>query len=302
MCCPSRPARPFASKARVGATASVCPNGAPADAPRPGRPPTRLSAPTTPASTSPTHPPTKHPIRVLIDQQLPSGIHRRHNAASSNGLARAISLAIGGQWAVTGITGPAAARRASAPAGPPGRPPHHRASDRRRAAGTCVDVDLPGQIEVVPLEPHSRLLVHYKYTDRGCRALPGQFYDVYRGSDSRLPQDAEGLIDTVNVVTLSRTTCSASCRPKCRTTGPPRRSRPRLMAARSYALDQPRVRVARFWDVFDTTQDQVYLGVNHEKPETSCRRPGHRAPRLDPWRPAHPCPTSSARPTGVHGI
>jgi len=201
-------------------------------------------------------------IRVLIDQNYrPASIDGA--TASSNGLAGDI-VGVGGQWAVTGITGPL----------PPGarlrlldHPGAHRITVRLIDAGGghMLDVDLPGQIEVVPLEPHSRLLVHYKYTDQVVGS-PGQFYDVYRGS-IRVYLDAEGLIDTVNALSVEDYLLGV-VPAEMPYHWPAEALKAQALAARSYALvslmpGNP------IWDVVDTTQDQVYLGVNHEKPETS---------------------------------
>ena len=202
------------------------------------------------------------PIRVLIDRNYrPAAIDG--SAGSSNGLSGDI-VGIGGQWAISGVTNPL----------PPGarlrlldHPGVHRITVRLidAAGGHMRDFDLPGQIEVVPLEPHTRLLVHYKYTTEA-EGLPGQYYDVYRGS-VRVYQDAEGLVDTVNVVTLEDYLLGV-VPAEMPYHWPAEALKAQAMAARTYALisldpGNP------ILDVFDTTQDQVYLGVNHERPETT---------------------------------
>ena len=201
-------------------------------------------------------------IRVLIDRNYqPPSIDG--STPSSNGLAGDI-VGIGGQWAIAGVTGamsPGARLRLL------DHPGQHRITVRliNAAGGHILDFDLPGQIEVVPLEPHTRLLVHYKYTDEVVGS-PGQYYDVYRGS-IRVYHDSQGLVDTVNVVTIEDYLLGV-IPAEMPYHWPAEALKAQSMAARSYALVSldPGNPVL---DVFDTTQDQVYLGVNHEKPETS---------------------------------
>ena len=201
-------------------------------------------------------------IRVLIDRNYrPAAVDG--SAASSNGLAGDI-VGIGGPWAISGVTDPL-------PAGARLRlldhPGVHRITVRLidAAGGHMRDFDLPGQIEVVPLEPQSRLLVHYKYTDE-VAGSPGQYFDVYRGS-VRVYHDDQGLVDTVNVVSIEDYLLGV-VPAEMPFHWPAEALKAQAMAARTYALisldpGNP------ILDVFDTTQDQVYLGVNHERPETS---------------------------------
>lgn len=202
------------------------------------------------------------PIRVLIDYDYrPPSIDGA--VASSNGLAGDI-IGLGGQWAIAGVTGGL----------PPGarlrlldHPGQHRVTGRLldSAGGHILDFDLPYQIEVVPLEPHTRLQVHYKFTQPVAGA-PGHYYDVYRGS-IRVYHDAEGLIDTVNVLSLEDYLLGV-VPAEMPFDWPTEALKAQALAARTYALfglkpGNP------IWDAFDTTQDQVYLGVNHEKAETT---------------------------------
>ena len=202
------------------------------------------------------------PIRVLIQRNYrPSSIDG--STPSSNGLLGDI-IGTGGQWAIAGVTD----------ALPPGarlrlldHPGAHRITVRLidAAGGHMLDFDLPGQIEVVPLEPHTRLLVHYKYTSEVAGA-PGRYYDLYRGS-VRVYHDAQGLVDTVNVVTLEDYLLGV-VPAEMPYDWPAEALKAQSMAARTYALNSLKPGNP-IWDVLDTTQDQVYLGVNHEKAETN---------------------------------
>ena len=201
-------------------------------------------------------------IRVLINRNYrPSSIDG--SASSSNGLTGDI-IGVGGQWAISNITG-------SLPPGARLRLLDHPGAHRitvhliDASGGHILDFDLPGQIEIVPLEPHTRLLVHYKYTNEVVGA-PGQYYDVYRGS-VRVHHNAQGLVDTVNVVTVEDYLLGV-VPAEMPYDWPAEALKAQAMAARSYALNGLRPSNP-IWDVVDTTQDQVYLGVNHEKPETN---------------------------------
>ena len=201
-------------------------------------------------------------IRVLISQDYrPSSIDGA--APSSNGLAGDI-IGVGGQWAISGVTDalPAGARLRLLD-----HPGAHRITVRliNAAGGHIQDFDLPGQIEVVPLEPQTRLQVHYKYTDQVAGA-PGQYYDVYRGS-IRVHHDAQGLIDTVNVVSIENYLLGV-VPAEMPYDWPAEALKAQSMAARTYAVNGLKPGNPA-WDALDTTQDQVYLGLNHERAETT---------------------------------
>ncbi len=202
------------------------------------------------------------PIRVLISNGYqPASFD---GAVSSSNLEQGDIIGVGGAWAISGATD----------ALPPGarlRLLHHPGERRVTvrlldAAGQhMLDFDLPGQIEVVPLQPETRLLVQYKVTPPD-QDTPGQHFDLYRGS-MRVYVNAEGLIDTVNVLSLEDYLLGVVPAEMPRH-WPAEALKAQAMAARTYALtslrpDHP------VWDVVDTTQDQVYLGVNHEAPETT---------------------------------
>ena len=201
-------------------------------------------------------------IRVLIDQNYrPPSVDGA--APSSNGLVGDI-IGLGGQWAISGATD----------ALPPGarlrlldHPGEHRITARLidAAGGHILDFNLGGQIDVVALEPHTRLQVHYKRTDQ-VAGTPGSYYDVYRGS-IRVFHDAQGLVDTVNVLSIEDYLLGV-VPAEMPYDWPAEALKAQAMAARTYALDGIEPDDLK-WDVVDTTQDQVYLGVNNERAETN---------------------------------
>ncbi len=133
------------------------------------------------------------------------------------------------------------------------------------AAGQhMLDFDLPGSMEVIPLQPETRLQVFYKPT-APAPGGEGRYYDVYRGS-VRVHINAEGLIDTVNVLSIEdylRGVVPA----EMPNHWPAEALKAQALAARTYALTSLNP-ANPSWDVDDTTRFQAYLGVTHEKPET----------------------------------
>ena len=209
-------------------------------------------------------------IRVLIDKNYrpPSfdGALR-----SSNKLVGDI-IGVGGEWAIVGATGPL-------PAGARLRLLDHPGGGRvtgrliDAANQHMLDFDLPDLIEVIPLKPETRLLVHYKFTAPASNDN-SRYFDVYRGT-IRVYKNPSGLIDTVNVVNLEDYLLGV-VPAEMPSHWPGEALRAQAMVARSFAINslapnQP------LWDVDDTTQYQVYLGVNRETPEASAAiRSTHR--------------------------
>ncbi len=199
-------------------------------------------------------------IRVLIDRNYTPG-SIDGSAPPSNNLTGDVT-GLGGQWAIAGATGalPAGARLRLLQ-----HPGERRVTVRLfDAAGQhMLDFDLPGAIDVVPLEPHTRLRVYYKET----APLPGdpnRYFDTYRGA-VRILIDDEGRIDTVNLLSIEdylRGVVPA----EMPSNWPHEALRAQALAARTFAVYSLNP-AHPVWDVDDTTQFQVYLGVNSEKPE-----------------------------------
>ena len=202
------------------------------------------------------------PIRVLIDQNYrPPSFDG--TSASSNGLVGDL-IGLGGQWSISGVTGPL----------PPGarlrlldHPGAHRITVRLidSAGGHMLDFDLPDHIEVVPLQPQTRLLVHYKFT-KPVASAPGSFYDVFRGT-VRVYRNAQNLVNTVNVLSVEDYLLGV-VPAEMPFHWPAEALKAQAIAARTYAMNSLKPG-APIWDVLDTTQDQVYQGVNQEKAETN---------------------------------
>ena len=201
------------------------------------------------------------PIRVLISQGYRPGAIDG-SQPSSNQLAGDI-IGQGGEWAILGATGPLPPGAKLRLLDHPGQP---RVTVRLfDAAGQhMLDFDLPGSMEVIPLQPETRLQVFYKPT-APAPGGEGRFYDVYRGS-VRVHINAEGLIDTVNVLSIEdylRGVVPA----EMPNHWPAEALKAQALAARTYALTSLNP-ANPSWDVDDTTTFQAYLGVTHEKPET----------------------------------
>ena len=199
-------------------------------------------------------------IRVLIDKNYrPSSFDG--SLRSSNTLIGDI-IGVGGEWAIAGATGPL-------PAGARLRLLDHPGGGRVTvrlldAAGNhMLDFDLPSLIEIIPLKPETRLLVHYKFT---ASAGNSRYFDLYRGL-IRVYKNSSGLIDTVNVVNMEDYLLGV-VPAEMPSHWPTEALKAQAMVARTFAINslapnQP------LWDVDDTTQYQVYLGVNRETPEAS---------------------------------
>ena len=208
------------------------------------------------------YPTDQTPIRVLIDKNYrPPSFDGA--LGSSNTLTGDI-IGVGGQWAVLGATGPL----------PPGarlRLLDHPGSGRLTvrlldALGQhMLDFDLPSQIEIAPLQPETRLLVHYKYTTP-VSGKPSSFFDVFRGS-VRVYINASGRIDTVNVLSIEDYLLGV-VPAEMPSHWPTESLKAQSMVARSFAVTSLRP-THPIWDVDDTTQYQVYLGVNRETAEAS---------------------------------
>ncbi len=202
------------------------------------------------------------PMRVLIHQNYrPPAIDG--SAPSSNKLPGDI-IGLQGPWAIAGATGPL-------PAGARLRllqhPGQHKITVRLiDAAGQhMLDFDFPGFLEVIPLAPETRLQVYYKLTTTVSDEVLDRFFDVYRGT-IRVYQNDEGLIDTVNVLSLEDYT-RAVVPSEMPSHWPAEALKAQALAARTYGLTslQPANQV---WDVDDTTNFQAYLGANRETPTT----------------------------------
>ena len=204
----------------------------------------------------------QNPIRVLIDKNYrPPSFDGA--LGSSNTLTGDI-IGIGGQWAILGATGPL----------PPGarlRLLDHSGGGRVTvrlidALGQhMLDFDLPGLIEAVPLQSETRLLVHYKYT-APVAGDPSSFFDVFRGS-VRVYVNGSGRIDTVNVLSIEDYLLGV-VPAEMPSHWPSEALKAQAMVARTFAVTSLRP-AHPVWDVDDTTQYQVYLGVNRETSEAS---------------------------------
>ncbi len=208
------------------------------------------------------HAPTDQtPMRVLISQGYRPGAIDG-SQPPSNKLTGDI-IGQGGEWAILGATGPL----------PPGaklrlldQPGQLRVTVRLfDAAGQrMLDFDLPGSIEVIPLQPETRLQVFYKAAAPAPGGA-GRFYDVYRGS-VRVHINAEGLIDTVNVLSIENY-LRGVVPAEMPSHWPAEALKAQALAARTYGLTSLNP-ANPTWDVDDTTNFQAYLGANHEQPET----------------------------------
>ena len=201
-------------------------------------------------------------IRVLIDRNYrPPAFDG--STASSNGLDGDI-IGVGGPWAISGVA-------ESLPPGARLRLLHHPGERRVTvrlldAAGQHLrDFNLPDVMEIIPLQPETRLQVHYKYTT-GVPGAPGQYFDVFRGS-VRVYLDAQGLLDTVNVLSVEDYLLGV-VPAEMPSHWPAEALKAQALAARAYALNELKPGNT-VWDVVDTTRNQAYLGVNHENPETN---------------------------------